>query len=99
MLSLTLSAYALIQGCKICCEISSTQKFLVVQTYNQLALSLLCDVRYATVDKLLGEFLNQCYIMSQSNDSASQIESKWKFELHKPQAVAFSHYKWHHKPE
>jgi len=30
--------------------------------------------------------------MSQSNDSASKNESKWKFQLRKPPTVAFSQY-------
>jgi len=39
------------------------------------------------------------YLTSQSNDSAIQNESKWKFQWRKPGKVAFSQYKSRDEPE
>jgi len=39
------------------------------------------------------------YVTSQSNDSASQNDSKWNFQWHKTQTVAFSQFKVRDEPE
>jgi len=55
-------------------------------------LSLLCDVRYSTMERLSWEFLSYCYnnITSQGNDNASQNDRKWKFQWRKCRTVLFS---------
>jgi len=58
-----------------------------------VALSLLCDEGYATMDELSWELLIHCYVdKSQNKYSGSQNESKWKFQWRKPRTVAFSQY-------
>jgi len=64
----------------------------LVYSEGLLALSLLCDMRCSTMEKLSWELLIHWTTLftSQSKDSTSQNESKWKFQWRKRRTVIVS---------